>query len=309
MYRIYRRQIIILAMIFVAVFLLVPSVVWSSDPCAVKHPLAPPDKTKMGQCPNCGMMRPMWARTWKTFSEFEGATQACSFHCLADMALKAGRDPQNVQVALFNDYARMIPADQAYFVVGSSIPGTMTMISKAAFVDEASAKAHAADCGGKVERYGTALTVAKNAVIKENQMIVKRRINKGKIVESTMDVRCSDCGMKPAKYPLNKCQIQSKDGKVAHFCSTQCMFKYLGNGENKTKEKVKPFLIWVTGMDNTSWISGRTAYYVMGSDTKGPMGPEALPFNMLSEAKNFAESHGGAAVIFNGVSYDKIMAK
>ena len=303
------REIIALVVLTVAVCALVPCMAWASSPCAEKHPLSPPDKAHMGQCPNCGMARPMWARTWKTFDVLEGATQACSFHCLADMSLKSGRDPLKVQVALFTDYARMISAEQAYFVVGSSIPGTMTMISKAAFADDAKAKAFAASCGGTVERYAATLAKAKSSVIKENQMIVKRRISKGKIVEPQMDVVCSECGMKPAKYPQHKSQIQGKDGKVAHFCSTHCMFKYMRGEEQDAKEKVNPFLIWVMGMDSNSWISGRTAYYVVGSKVKGPMGPEALPFNMQSEASRFAKSHGGTAVIFDGVSLEKMMAK
>jgi copper chaperone NosL len=309
MIKISRRKFIALAMQVMAVSSIVPGMTWASDPCAVKNPLMPPDKSYSGQCPNCGMARPMWARTWKTFDKFEGATEACSFHCLADMALKAGQDPKNVKVSLFLDYARMIPAEEAFFVVGSSAAGTMTMTSKAAFADQASAQVFAATCGGKVVGYGPTMTMAKAAVIKEHRMLVKRRLKKGKIVEPTMSAVCPVCGMKPAKYPQNKSQIQSKDGQVAHFCSTHCLFSYLGNPAKFTKTNVKPFLIWVMGMDNNLWISSRTAYYVMGSGVSGPMGPEALPFNALANAKAFASKHGGKAVIFDGVSYAKIMAK
>lgn len=309
MTKISRRKFIALAMQTMAVSSLIPGMAWASDPCTAKNPLMPPDKAYSGQCPNCGMVRPMWARTWKTFDEFEGATEACSFHCLADMALKAGQDPKNVKVSLFLDYARTIPAEKAFFVVGSSAAGTMTMTSKAAFADKASAEAFAATCGGKVVGYGATMTMAKAAVIKEHQMLVKRRLKKGKIVEPTMDAVCPVCGMKPAKYPQNKSQILSKGGQVAHFCSTQCMFNYLDNPGKFSGTSVKPFLIWVMGMDNNLWISGRTAYYVMGSGVGGPMGPEALPFNAMSEAKAFAAKHGGRAVIFDGGSFAKIMAK
>lgn len=309
MIEISRRKFIALTMQAMVMSTLVPGLAWASDPCAAKNPLMPPDKAYSGQCPNCGMVRPMWARTWKTFDEFEGATQACSFHCLADMALKAGQDPKNVKVSLFLDYARMIPVEKAFFVVGSSAVGTMTMTSKAAFADKASAESFAATCGGKIERYGATMNMAKAAVIKEHQMLVKRRLKKGKIVEPIMDDVCPVCGMKPAKYPQNKSQILSKDGQVAHFCSTQCLFNYLDNPGKFGDKGVKPFLIWVMGMDNNLWISGRTAYYAMGASVSGPMGPEALAFNTLSAAKAFAGKNGGKAVIFDGVSYAKIMAK
>ena len=309
MIKISRRKFILMAVQSMAASSFISTVAWASDPCTVKHPLMPPDKTHTGQCPNCGMVRPMWARTWKSFETIEGANHACSFHCLADVALKAGRDPQGVQVALFTDYTRMVPAEQAYFVVGSSVPGTMTMTSKAAFADQASAKAFAAKCGGKVENYKATLAIAKEAVLKEHQMLVKRRLKKGKIVEPSADLVCTVCKMKPAKYPKNKCQIQSKDGKVAHFCSTQCMFNYLENPGKYLSAPVTPFLIWVMGMENNLWIGGRTAYYVVGSGAKGPMGPEAIPFNALSEAKAFASQQGGTAVIFAGVTPAKILTK
>ena len=109
-----RRRFIMPVIQIVAVGLLLPGIIWAADPCAANHPLKPQDKTYAGQCPNCGMVRPMWARTWKTFDRLEGATQACSFHCLADMALKAGQDPKNVQVSLFLDYTRMLPAESAF---------------------------------------------------------------------------------------------------------------------------------------------------------------------------------------------------
>ena len=157
----------------------------------------------------------------------------------------------------------------------------------------------------KVIHAGTLLAVPGEAPLTEQTIVVK----KGKIVEPATDAVCPVCKMKPAKYPQNKCQVQSKDGKVAHFCSTQCMFNYLENRGKYMAAPVTPFLIWVMGMDNNLWIAGRTAYYVVESGAKGPMGPEALPFNALSEAKAFAAQQGGSAVIFGGVTTTKIMAK
>ena len=56
-----------------------------------------------------------------------------------------------------------------------------------------------------------------------------------------------------------------------------------------------------------AWIGGRAAYYVVGSGKKGPMGKEAFVFDKMADAKKFAKAHGGKAVIFGGVSIDKIM--
>ena len=57
-----------------------------------------------------------------------------------------------------------------------------------------------------------------------------------------------------------------------------------------------------------AWISGRTGYYVVGSDQRGPMGKEAIAFDNMAETKKFAATHGGKVIIFTGVTFDKINA-
>ena len=136
----------------------------AADPCSVEHPFMPPRKGYSGQCPNCGMVRSMWARTWFTFENSEGKSQACSFHCLADTAIKSGEDPKNVRVALYLNPKKMIPAQQAFFVVGSKAKGTMTMKSKIAFPSKVEADTFAGFCGGEVVGYGKALKTAKAGI-------------------------------------------------------------------------------------------------------------------------------------------------
>ena len=68
---------------------------------AVPHPLSPPDPVYQGRCPNCGMVRSMWARTWKSFEMQNGHFEACSFHCLVEQAEKSGHTPHAIQTALF----------------------------------------------------------------------------------------------------------------------------------------------------------------------------------------------------------------
>jgi nitrous oxide reductase accessory protein NosL len=56
------------------------------------------------------------------------------------------------------------------------------------------------------------------------------------------------------------------------------------------------------------WISGRTAFYVIGSKKVfGPMGYEALPFNSMKEAEDFTADNGGAAVTFGDVTIYKVV--
>ena len=61
-------------------------------------------------------------------------------------------------------------------------------------------------------------------------------------------------------------------------------------------------------MPSGIWISGRAAFFVIGS-TKvfGPMGFEAFPFSTLMDAQDFAARNGGRAVGFEAVGIDKIV--
>lgn len=304
-----RRKFLSLTLKGTAALTFYPLYAYAANPCNIQHPISPPDASLSGQCPNCGMVRSMWARTWKTFENSEGPSEACSFHCLADVALKSGEEPKNVMVALYAEPQKLIPADKAFYVVGSKAPGTMTMKSKVAFASKPEAEKFAGDCGGSVTGYAEALQIAKDGINKENQMIVQRRLKKGKIVEPVDDKdRCPVCGMYPARYPKHKNQIQTKEGEVFHFCSTQCLFAFLANPDKYAGKDVKPFLMWVVDFESGNWISGRTAYYVVGSNQSGPMGKEAFAFDKSADASKFAERFNGKVIIFQGVTIEKITA-
>lgn len=284
-----------------------PPILLAADPCAVQHPFMPPRTDLSGQCPNCGMVRPMWARTWMMFENSDGKFQACSFHCLADMALKSGEDPKNVSAALYLDPQKMIPAEQAFFVVGSKAKGTMTMKSKIAFPSQGAAEKFAKSCGGEVTRYRETLTIAKAGIAKENPMLINKRLKKGVIVEPIDNTdQCPVCDMYPARYPKHKCQVITKEKKIYHFCSTQCLFEFLKLPQKYVQADVKPFRIWVVDYPAGTWISGKSAYYVVGSGKPGPMGYEAFVFDKKQAAGEFARKEGGKVLMFSGVSIDNI---
>ena len=286
------------------------AVSFAEDPCAVQHPFDPPNKELQGQCLNCGMNRPMWARTWMTYENSQGKTEVCSFHCLADVALKSGEDPKNVMVASYMDPKKMIPAEDATFVVGSKAKGTMTMKSKIAFASPEEADKFAQSCGGKVMKYSEVLALAKGAIVKENKVINQRRIKKGKIVEPVDNKdQCIICKMYPARYPQFKNQVRTKDGKVYHFCSTQCLFAFLKDSAKHAKTEAKPMMIWVVDYPSGAWIGAKTAYYVVGSKAQGPMGPEAFAFDNKADAQAFAKKEGGEVLSMEEVTIDKIMGK
>lgn len=286
---------------------LLPAMTHGED-CGVQHPIMPPDKRYTEQCPVCGMVRSMWARTWITFNPIREVSQVCSFHCLADWAIKSGREPENVRLTVYHQPEKSIPAEKAFIVIGSAAAGTMSPVSKVVFADKPSAEKFAQSCGGEVVDYSRALLAAKSNVAKENKMINGRRIKKGKIVEPTEGDHCVVCGMFPMRYPYGKCQIRTKKGRTIHFCSTQCLFAFLGRQTLYVKSPVTPFLVWVVDRTSGMWISGRTAFYVIGS-TKvfGPMGYEAFPFALLEDADAYSVENGGKVANYGAVTIDKVV--
>jgi nitrous oxide reductase accessory protein NosL len=284
-----------------------PSAVFSDEGCGVQHPLLPPDKAFSGRCPNCGMLRAMWARTWKTFENTEGRFEACSFHCLADMTQKSGFAPANPATALYLDPGSMVDARSAVYVIGSKAPGTMTMNSKPAFADASQAEAFRQTCGGRVAGYPEALELARAGLAKERAMIDRKRLESGKIVDP-VDNRdeCPVCLMFPARYPGNKCQLRSTEDTVYHFCSTQCLFAFLAAPEKYVRKSVEPALIWVVDTTGKSWISAWTAYFVVGSRQWGPMGHEAFAFDRREAAEGFRKRNGGTLLRFEDVTLARI---
>jgi len=280
---------------------------FASDRFKVDHPLMPPSAEFSGQCPLCGMTRAMWARTWIEFDQLDGVAEVCSFHCLADLQRKSGRLPQNLRLAVYHAPKKMIDAAAAVIVMGSAAKGTMSPQSKIVMADLQQAKAFAATHGGQTTSFRSALDAAQAGVLSENAMLVKKRIKKGKIVEPAADDRCAVCEMYPSRYPRNKCQVQAKDGKTCHFCSTQCLFAFLKKPDQYLESDFLLHLIWVTDYNSGSWISGRSAYYLVGAkDRYGPMGFEALPFDKKSDADSLAGPSGGRILLFGDVTIEKI---
>ena len=286
---------------------LLPNGVKGMD-CKVQHPMMPPNNQYEGQCPVCGMVRSMWARTWITFNEVKNVSQVCSIHCLADWILKSGQEPTNVMLTIYHQPDTSIPAGDAVIVIGSTAAGTMSPVSKIVFADKSAAEDFAKSCSGEIVDYTKALETAKASVGKENKMINFSRLKKGKIVEPTENDNCPVCGMYPNRYPYGKCQIKIKDGQTIHFCSTQCLFAFLGKQALYVDKTIDPLLIWVVDRNSGMWISGRTTFYVIGSKKVfGPMGYEALPFNSLKEAEEFTITNGGSTSIFSEVTIQKVV--
>lgn len=112
-----------------------------------------------GSCGRCGMNLVMFYKTSHA-AELDGKHhQYCSIHCLEDH-LGEGvtlKNPKVVDV----DSLKFIPVGDAHYVVGSKKSGTMTRISKYAFLDEEMAKKFQVKYGGEIMDFNGALAKTK----------------------------------------------------------------------------------------------------------------------------------------------------
>lgn len=289
-----------------AIIAISPKLLLASTNCQVPHPLSPPASDLQGSCDNCGMKRPLWARTWHTFKLGDQSKNTCSIHCLAEMSHNSGIKPRRVVVAEYLNPYNSFPAENGYYVIGSSARGTMTMKSKIAFTSHGEAEKFAKSCGGSVGDFQAAYSAALSSLAAENTMIQKKRIAKGKIVEPADGDLCPVCGMHPVKYPKNKCQIITPAGEAIHFCATQCLVEYMESPKKYRSKELEITSVWVIDYSSGRWINGHTAYYVTGTDVRGPMGKEAFPFANHKSATDFAKKQAGSIFTFDKLTMSRI---
>lgn len=131
------------------------------------------------------------------------------------------------------------------------------------------------------------------------------RIGKLKSTGETISVKkedkCPVCGMFVYKYPRWAAKIFYKDSNYFAFDGVKDLMKYYFNN----KENIQKIL--VTDYYSQKAINGKKAYYVVGSDTYGPMGNELIPFASYDDAVTFKSDHKGKHIVqFKDIS-DAIM--
>lgn len=135
---------------------------------------------KYPKCPYCGMDRTMWHHSRHLVHYDDGlADGTCSIHCLAiSLSLNLDRGPEAIYAADFGSTKSVKPlllVDEATYLMGSKIQGTMSANSKMAFASLAAAKGVQAKEGGELADFGAALTQAYLEMAKDTMMVRKTR--------------------------------------------------------------------------------------------------------------------------------------
>jgi copper chaperone NosL len=111
--------------------------------------------------------------------------------------------------------------------------------------------------------------------------------------------RCTVCGMFVSKYPAWTAEIVFHDGSYVVFDGAKDMFTYYFDvkkySPSKNREDIES--MYVMEYYAVEFIDARKAYYVNGSDVRGPMGNELVAFRTESDARQFKEDHKGKAVL------------
>ncbi len=144
---------------------------------------------KYPKCPYCGMDRTMWNHSRHLVHYDDNlADGTCSLHCLAiSLSLNLDRGPKAIYAADFGSDSQIKPlinVDDATYLAGSELPGTMTKESKMAFASPEAANAALKNHGGDLLDVDEALTRAYLGMARDTAMIRKKRAAKRKKMKS-----------------------------------------------------------------------------------------------------------------------------
>ncbi len=138
-------------------------------------------------CPECGMTLPVFYKTNHAATVDGKIKQYCSLHCIVEDTKKGSKltDIKVVDVKSLN----FVDVNTAWYVVGSTTKGTMTMVSKYAFASKSDADAFARKNGGKIVDYSGAYKAAEADFDKDAAMVAKKQeamTQKGEMIYGKM---------------------------------------------------------------------------------------------------------------------------
>ncbi len=145
---------------------------------------------KYPRCPYCGMDRRQWQHSRHLIHyDDERVDATCSLHCAAiSLSLNIDRGPRAIYAADFGSGESprpLVDVDQATYLVGSSLPGTMSARSKMAFASHSRAEGLRQSEGGEIGDFDTALTAAYLDMASDTRMIRRRRAERRARVQRT----------------------------------------------------------------------------------------------------------------------------
>jgi len=115
-----------------------------------------------------------------------------------------------------------------------------------------------------------------------------------------LSAKCPVCNMEVGSSTLGPAAVVLKDGKVVGFDTTGDTFRYLLDPKKYGFDPAALQQVYVTQYETKNFIDAKQALYVVGSDVKGSMGLEVVPFATRGDAEKFMSAHHGKKVVSYG---------
>ncbi len=118
--------------------------------------------------------------------------------------------------------------------------------------------------------------------------------------------RCPVCGMYVDQYPNWISGITFKSGRRVFFDGPKDLFRYYLNMSKYEKDAAREDVVSIVVTDyySTEPVNAKEAFFVLGSDVKGPMGKELVPLADRAQAETFLKDHQGEKIL----AFDEVTA-
>lgn len=152
-------------------------------------------------CPVCGMSLKGFYKTSHAAQTKDGEwVQYCSIRCLVKDHIQRGTDISHAKVVDITS-EKLIPVKDAFYVVGSKVPGTMSKVSKLAFASKNDAEDFIKKMGGEIKKFDEVYKMAEKSLKKDIAMTNKKRAKMMyPMGKRLLNAKCDKSKLNPREY-------------------------------------------------------------------------------------------------------------
>lgn len=111
--------------------------------------------------------------------------------------------------------------------------------------------------------------------------------------------KCAVCGMFVQRHLDWLAVLELEGASPQFFCGPKDLFKFLHFPARYRPEIPRKSVLAIHLKDyyTLEFIDGRQAFFVTGSDVRGPMGKDLIPFGRREDAAGFLQDHDGRRLL------------
>jgi nitrous oxide reductase accessory protein NosL len=111
--------------------------------------------------------------------------------------------------------------------------------------------------------------------------------------------KCAVCGMFVQRHLDWLAVLELEGAAPQFFCGPKDLFKFLHFPQRYRPEIARNSVLAIHLKDyyTLEVIDGRQAFFVTGSDIRGPMGKDLIPFGRREDAAGFLQDHDGRRLL------------